>query len=246
MRLTLPLPLAILLAGALTAQAPAEPRYRIGLGLGGGNFDYSTDDSPLDGDADAALVRLQFEGIGRKRMGGGVRIEHYNIDSDIFDDAGVLGTDAWQAHTFGHFTYRMESHRFAMPMRAGLVFDGLMFEEPNGAETSFFTVGPYFELAPEVTLVQAKTTQWSLYGEFGTGFGGTSIEVDGIGEDFWSFTTFAGVELGTRLTLGPIELGLGFLSRWRWMDESDPENGFVVFGNDSDFQGVLFTCTVVF
>ena len=64
--------------------------------------------------------------------------------------------------------------------------------------------------------------------------------------DYSSVTWFAGLELGTRLLLGPIELGLSYVGRWQSMDESDPEGGFVVLPYDSNFQGLLFGFAVVF
>jgi hypothetical protein len=48
------------------------------------------------------------------------------------------------------------------------------------------------------------------------------------------------------LRLGPVELGIGVVGRWRSMDESDVENGLVVLGYDSEFRGLLVSGGVVF
>jgi len=237
------------LAAVLPAQSgrePADPRWRIGIGLAGGNFDVETEGAGLDGDADAGLFRLQFEGTTARGIGGGARIESVGVDDDLFDAAGAPGVETSQGTLFGHFTYRVQAHRFAMPLRVGLLLDSLVFEEQNGTETTFGSVGPYFEIAPEVVIARGENVAWSLYGEFGFGFAATAIDIDGDSNDYRSVSGYAGVELGTRLTVGPIELGLAFLGRFRSMDESDPENGLVVRGNDSDFRGGMFTCAVIF
>lgn len=244
--------LAALLLPLLMNCLPAQeresgaPRWRIGFGLAGGNFDVETDRSGLDGDTDAGLFRLHFEGTSARGIGGGARFEGIGVDDDLFDRVGAPGTEARQSSLFGHFTYRVESHRFAMPLRVGLLLDGLTFEEQNGNETLFASLGPYLEVAPEVVLVRGRKVAWSLYGEFGFGIAATAIDIDGDSNDYRSATGYAGIEFGTRLHAGPVELGLAFLGRYRSMDESDPENGLVVLGNDTAFRGVVFTCSFLF
>ena len=234
------------LASSLLAQE-REPRFRIGLGLAGGDFDYETEGSNLDGETDAGFFRLQFEGTSSRGIGGGLRFESLVTDDDLFDAAGFAASEAHNGTVFGHFTYRLEAHRFAMPIRVGLLLNGLTLEETgSGYETTFGSVGPYFEVAPEVTLVRRGSTRWSLFAEVGVGVGGTAIEVAGDSRDYESATSFAGVELGTRLLLGPIELGLSYVGRWQALDESDPENGFVVLPNEVDFQGLMISFAVVF
>lgn len=246
MRPTLPVVL-LSLATTLAAQEQKEARFRIGLGLGGGDFDYETDGSNLDDKTSAGLFRLLFEGTSRQGIGGGIRLESSVSDDDMFVSSGFPRTEASNGSMFAHFTYRLDTHRFAMPMRAGFLLNDLtLAEQATDNEINFFSFGPYFELAPEVVLVRGGSTQWSLFGEFGFGFGGTAIDIDGDSRDYNSVTTFGGIELGTRVLLGPIELGLSWVGRWQSMDESDPEGGQVVLPYDANFQGGLISFAVVF
>lgn len=246
MRAALPAVLLSLTA-SLAAQEPGEPRFRIGLGLGSGAFDYDTERSNLDDRTDAGMFRLLFEGTSKKGIGGGIRLDSFVSDDDMFVGAGFPATEATGVSVFSHFTYRVQSHRFAMPLRAGLLLDQLTLDEvASDTELTFTSFGPYFEIAPEIVLARGGKTQWSLFGEFGIGFGGTDIDLGDNEPEYDSFTSFSGLELGTRLQLGPIELGLSYVARWKWMDESDPEGGLVVLAYDADFQGVLLGVAVVF
>lgn len=250
MRSAIPLALSLTaasFAGSLAAQEEREPRFRIGLGLAGGSFDYETDGSGLDGDADAGMFRLSFEATTAKGLGGGLRLESVGTDDDLFTGTGFASAEAANGTLFGHFTYRIEAHRFAMPLRIGLLLNGLtLTENTTDDEVTFASVGPYFEIAPEVVLVRGGKTQWSLFGEVGVGVAGTAIDIEGDSRDFESTSSFAGLELGTRLLLGPIELGLSYVGRWQSMDESDPEGVDVVLGYDAEFQGGMFSIAVVF
>ncbi len=246
MRILLPT-LLLGLAAPLVAQEPESPRFRIAAGLAGGWFDYDTDGSNLDGDTDAGFFRLQFEGTSKSGFGGGLRLESYASDDDLFVDQGFTASEASNGTLFAHFTYRFEQHRFAMPVRIGLMLNGLTLEEQTtGAESTFGSAGPYFELAPEITVARRGAVRWSFYGEFGVGVGGTRAEFDGDTNNYDSATAFLGLELGTRLQLSAFEIGIAYLGRWQSMDESDPENGLVALGYDAQFQGLLITLGVVF
>jgi hypothetical protein len=241
------LPIVLLLASPLLAQDREDPRFRIALGLSGGRFEFDSDGSALADRTSAGLFRLQFEGTSRAGIGGGVRLESIASDDDLFAGSAFATSEATNSTLFGHFTWRIEEHRFAMPLRIGLLANGLVLtENTSDAESTYSSIGPYFEIAPEVTLARSGRTAWSLYGEFGFGAAATIAEFDGDNRDYESSTGYAGVELGTRLTLGKIELGLAYVGRWQSMDESDPEGGNVAFGYDSEYQGALFTFGIVF
>lgn len=234
-------------AGTLAAQDRPEPRFHVGLGLAAGSFDFKTDGSGLDGDADAGMFRLSFEATTAKGIGGGLRLESVGTDDDLFTGTGFAPSEAANGTLFGHFTYRVEAHRFAMPLRVGLLLNGLtLTENATDDEVTYASIGPYFEVAPEVVLVRGGKTQWSVFGEVGVGVAGTAIDVEGDSRDFESTTSFASLELGTRVLIGPIELGLSYVGRWQSMDESDPEGGTVVLGYDAEFQGGMFSFAVVF
>jgi hypothetical protein len=238
---------ATTLLAPLAAQDREEPRFRIGLALSGGRFDFDTEGNNLDDDQSAGMFRLQFEGTSSRGFGGGVRLESMVSDDDMFVGNGFAATEASNGSLFGHFTYRFESHRFAMPIRAGLLLNGLVLDEvASSDEVTYGSLGPYFEIAPEITLARSGKTAWSLYGELGFGGGFTSIDVEGDSNDYESSTGFFGLELGTRLLIHKIELGLAFVGRWQSMDESDPENNLVVRGYDAEYTGLLFSFGVVF
>ncbi|MBL8754757.1 MAG: hypothetical protein JNK15_15745 [Planctomycetes bacterium] len=239
--------LATTLLAPLAAQEREEPRFRIGFALSGGEFDFDSDGSNLDDNQSAAMFRLQFEGTSRHGFGGGVRLESLATDDDFFVGNGFAATEVGNGSLFGHFTYRLETHRFAMPIRAGLLLNGLVLDEVgSNDEVTYGSFGPYFEIAPEVVLAKRGKTAWSLYGELGFGGGYTAIDVEGDPNEYESSTGFFGLELGTRLLLNKIELGLAYVGRWQAMDESDPEGSQVVLGYDADYNGLLFSFAVVF
>ena len=156
-------------------------------------------------------------------------------------------TEARRANLYFHFTYRAEVRNFAMPVRIGLMLDGYELEENvSNDDITYGSIGPYLELAPEFSLIRERHFSWSLYGEAGIGVAGTGIDIEGDPEDYSSATAFFGLEAGTRIRMGPVELGVGFIGRWTNMDESDEENGLVVLGHDTEFVGLLVSGGVVF
>ena len=243
----LPTLFAASLLAPLVAQDRDEPRFRIGVGLSGGSFDFETEGSNLEDSESAGMFRLQFEGTSSRGFGGGLRLESLATDDDFFVDAGFAATEVGNGSLFGHFTSRVEAHRFAMPIRAGLLLNGLVLDEvSSNDEVTYGSFGPYFEIAPEVVLARSGKTQWSLYGEVGFGGGVTFIDIEGDANEYESSTGFFGLEFGTRLLLNKIELGLAVVSRWQSMDESEPEGSQVVRAYDADYHGLMFTFGVVF
>ena len=245
---------ALLLASSIAAQegtGEREPeRFRVGLGFAAGRFGFDVDGSGLDDSADAGLFRLNFEAVGRKGIGGGVRFESIVTDDDLFEGTGFVPAEAFNGTVFGHFTYRFAQHRFSMPMRAGLLANGLVLDQrfsvgAGDGDVDYLSFGPYFEIAPEVELAHARNFRWSLYGEFGFGFGGTEIDVDGDPREYESITVFSALEAGTRFRFGVVELGVAYVGRFQSMDESDPEffagSAQIAFGYDADFNGLLVT-----
>ncbi|MBX3463932.1 MAG: hypothetical protein KF830_12240 [Planctomycetes bacterium] len=245
--------LLVLVTGAVAAapllgqDMPFIPNFRVELGASAGRLEHRTDSSPLDGKTDAAMFRVQFEGVSRHGFGGGVQFEAIGTDDDLFADAGFNAGQITSSTLFLHFTYRLWAKRFSMPARIGVRFNGYELEDRVLREDiTYGTIGPYLEIAPEFRFVDRRSFSWSLYGQFGAGFGFTGIDVDNDSNDYVATTVSLGGEVGTRLRAGPVEFSLGFITRWQSMDDSDPENGLIVLGYDSVYYGGLFSCSVVF
>lgn len=252
-RLLLPLLLA---TAPLFAQERTRPYLHAQLGLAAGRFSFDSDTSGFDDHKAAALFGIEAEATSRKGIGGGMRFEGTAIDNGDDDDDGLfrdpnvandLGFDARNATLFGHFTFRVEQHRFAMPVRVGLLFNGLTLEDNfTGDQTTYASLGPCFEVEPEVTLVHNGRFRLALYGQFGVGVCATSIDLDTDSRDYDSTTAFVNVEAGVRFRYAFGELGLAYIGRFQSMDRSDIEAGNFVPGYDADFQGVMFTFGVRF
>lgn len=240
---------AALGAALLTLAAPVAvaqsalhaPQYRFELGLGAGNGEHTTDGSNLDGRTDAGFFRFAFEGVGASGLGGGVRLEGWSTDDDLFD----VPAEATSSSVFAHFTWRYGDRQYALPIRFGLLLNGYEIGDGNANdEVTSATLGLFGELAPEIVLTGDDQVVWTAFGVASLGFGGTGIEVDGLGDDFVSTTTFLGLELGTRVRFENFDVGLSLAYRLQAMDESDEENGFTVLGYDAEFFGVLLSLGV--
>ncbi|MBL9077816.1 MAG: hypothetical protein JNL08_09945 [Planctomycetes bacterium] len=244
------LPLLAALALSVPSFAQEETfasRFRVQLGFGGGEFEHRTDGSNLDDDTDAALLRFHFEGTTRRGFGGGVRFEGLASDDDLFEDAGFNSSEARLSSFLLHLTWRAQARRFSMPVRFGLWFNGYLLEDQVlDEDVSYGTLGPWLEVAPEFRLVDSRKFSWSLFAELGAGIGVTGIDVENDANDYVSTTSAVALDVGTRLRGGPFELGLAFVNRWQSMDESDEEDGLVVLGYDTEFHGLLITCSAVF
>ena len=251
--LTMRLLAACVSAAPLWAQDNAAnhaqlPHFRFDLSLGGGRLEHHTEQSLLDGEADAGFFRFAFEGIGDGgTIGGGVRLEGWASEDDLFTDAGFVATEATSASLFGHVTFRVETKRFVMPCRIGLLLHGYEYEEvATGIGASFGSFGPMIEVEPEFLLVRDGTFIWSLYGQVGFGILGTSIDIDTVGDDFESTSFTYGLELGTRIYAGHFVGGLGLVVRGQEVDQSDVKNGNFALGMDNSFAGLLFSVGLVF
>jgi hypothetical protein len=250
----LPALLGVLVADAALAQEEAkerfDPRIRIHFGYAAGEYSFEEIGSNADDETDADLFRFHVEGLTDRGIGGGIRTEFLISEGDLFRDAGFLDTEARQSNFFGHFTYHVASHRFSMPVRAGFLVDFLTLEEEiTENEIDYLTFGGRVEFAPEVMLVRSRDFGLSMYGEFGMGFGFTTIEVNdftGDDEEFEAGTFFLGLEAGMRMRFGRATLGAAYLGRWQSMDESEEEDGVFVLGYDADFHGLLLNFGITF
>ncbi|MFN3244158.1 MAG: hypothetical protein ACE37K_21815 [Planctomycetota bacterium] len=240
----LALPL-LLLTTPLVAQ---RPLFRGGIGISFGTYTFESDLAGFDDDATAGLFQAEFEVTTRRGFGGGIRYEAFATDDDesLFRDPGNpfdRGTQATSGTFLGHFTYRIQQHRFEMPVRVGVLLNGLVLDDQGSVnpETTYASIGPFFEVEPELTLVRAGAVRWTIYGQFGFGVAGTAIDVDGDFRDYESDSGFLNVEAGTRVAFGPAEFGLAFIGRYQSMDRSDIESGQFVYGFDAGYEGLLLT-----
>ena len=241
----------LLLATApLTAQ---DPLFRGSLGISGGSYRFDSDLPGFNERADTGLFQVEFEAAAANGYGGGFRFESFTSDDDdgLFRIAGDpldRGTRASGSTFQAHFTYLIRQHRFEMPLRAGLMLNGLVLEDQGAPdpETSYGSFGPFAEIEPEITLSHHGATTWSAYGLFGFGVTGTEIEVDGDPRDYRSDSGFVSVEVGTRLTFGYAEIGIALFGRYQSMDPSSIEDGQFLYGFDGGYEGVLLTAGVRF
>lgn len=218
------------------------PRFIAELSVGLGELDHTTDGSDLDGDTDAGSFRLDFEGFARGGIGGGLRIDSFRSDDDLFVENDFNATTATTTSFFPHFTYRLEQDAFALPLRIGLLVQAHELEE-NATDdtTTFVSAGPMFEVAPEFFLVRDGDFAFSLRATLALGIGGTWIDIDNDPEDYSSATLFYGAEFGPRIYFGMFDCAFTALVRGHVMDESDVEDGNYVLGYDSSFAGLMLT-----
>lgn len=244
----IPLLAVLALACPIAAQdGPLLPNFRVELSLGGGSAEHHTDGSNLDGDTDATFFQFQFEGFSASGLGGGIRIERWQSDDDLFEDVGVADAESTTSSLFGHVSFLVADRKFRMPIRLGLLLHGHeLSDTTTDDDVTFTSGGPQFELAPEIFLTDARDVKWSLYSEIGLAVTATTVEVDGDSNEYDSSSWMYGFELGTRVYFRNFELGLAYASRGQTMDESDPEDDTVIFGYDASFDGLLFTIGAVF
>ena len=224
-----------------------RPRFEVQFALAGGQFEHHTEGSNLRDDSDGGLFRFRFEGLTSKNVGGGFRFEAIGSDDDLFVEQGFAASEARSWTGYGHFTYRVEMGRFQMPARIGILYNYYKLSEVvSDVDITYSSVGPYFELAPEIFVFDRRNFAWSFYGEFGGGFAVTWIDIANNPDHFYSSTLMTGFEAGTQFRAGPVQFGFAFCGRWQWMAESETENGFVVLGYDSEFTGFLISGSAVF
>lgn len=242
------LALAVFLLSASVVAQGTRPHFRGSFGVAGGNYHFDSDLAGFDDEVDAGLLQARVEYTGRKHIGGGIRFEQFGTDRDegLFRDPTNFfdrGTQARSSTLLAHGTFLFQQHRFTMPVRIGLLVNRFVLDDHSATnpETTYLSLGPFFEVEPELVLLRRGKLEWSVYGQFGFGVGGTSIEVDGDPRDYDSSTGFAMVEAGTRLRIGKALLGIAFIGRYQSMDRSEFEGNSFIFGYDSEFEGVLFT-----
>lgn len=232
----------LLLSAALTAQTRVERPFAVDLTLGGGSFEHHTDGNALDGSTSAGFFQLELEGVSRWGVGAGLRLEGISSNDGLFDHAIAPRSEASASELFVHGTYVYENRHVDVPFRLGLLLHGYELDTPAVPDTlTASTLAFRLEVEPEVTIVDERWGRWAIYGLLGFGFGGTALDSDASSGEWSSDSRFFGAELGTRIDLGVVEVGVAWLHRQHEMDESDVDQGTTIRGFETAFSGIAIT-----
>ncbi|MCA8977887.1 MAG: hypothetical protein KDC98_24385 [Planctomycetes bacterium] len=240
--------LCVLLAAATLAAQDGYPRkYRLDFSAARGTTRHDTGASLLDGDTDGDLLRLRFEGIGRMGLGGGLRVETWRSDDELFVGTGFPAQESSARALYGHFSYRVGSGRFLMPVRLGAMLHRYELENVATSATSL-QVDTYctrFEVEPEFVFSRGARVEVSAYAGLGIGAGLSTAE-DATGSKFDTVSTFWFAEVGARARYEFAELGLAFVTHGMSMTDSDllDDPGLENFG--AGFAGLMLTAAIVF
>lgn len=232
----------VLLSAALVAQTRVDRPFAVDLTLGGGRFEHHTDGNSLDGSTAAGFFQLELEGVSRHGVGAGLRLEGIGSNDGLFDDAVAPRSEASASELFVHGTYVFENRHVDVPFRFGLLLHGYELDTPAVPDTlTASTLAFRLETEPEVTVVDERWGRWAIYGLLGFGFGGTALDSDAVTGEWTSDSAFFGAELGTRIDLGVVEVGVAWIHRQHEMDESDVDSGTSILGFETAFSGLAIT-----
>ncbi|MCR9245953.1 MAG: hypothetical protein NXI31_13045 [bacterium] len=243
--------LALLTLSAVSVDLTAQrvhPLFRLEVGGGFGSAFHETESSAVDGDTGGGIARVRFEGVGRHGFGGGIRLEGWGSDDDLFVDEGFAAEESRAGAIFGHFTYRFERGRFRMPARIGIMVHNY---ELSNVATGMTTLevdsfASRFEVAPEFVFHRNGPLMFSGYAELGIAGGYSLVDVPSLNNDFDSSSVFWFAEIGARARFAMFEFGTAFVTHGMVMAESDTENGNFVNSFGAGFTGVIFTGALVF
>lgn len=243
---TLPVPQG---SPGVAAAAPWAGYARLDFGFGFGRFEHDTKGAPqLSDSTDGSYVRLGFELVGDSGFGGGLRLDGYVSDDDLFVDTLGARGEASFGQLFLHGTAHTAHGRFELPLRFGLFLGGYSLEDVGtNATVDWASFGFRIELEPDLALVQSDGMRWSLYGTLGAQIGDVEVSTDPrtIGSADSDMTGFD-LSIGTRWRFKNIDFGLSFLwSRLRY-DDSDAVGGFYYRGFAAEFTGLLVTSGIRF
>jgi len=179
--------------------------------------------------AGAVLGRVEFEAA--RRYGGGLRFEFLRTDDEL-----TFGDEALNYDLFGYFVWKLHRDRFYLPVRAGVMVNGLDrgdvgnddFPLPGDVQT--ITVGPRIEVAPEWTLVKRARERFGLFVEGSAGYGVTYIdsELPTLEDEFRSEAFVGGVRAGLRYEIRKITIGASYMFRYTQVATSREED--FIFG----------------
>ncbi len=213
-----------------------EPHFHASARLGAGNSDVETiAGASLTGETNAGLVGVEFEGM-RESLGGGLRVDAYATDDELFADT-LPGSDSSAAavELFPHLSVRTGGDAFRMPIRLGPVAQ-THTQEIDGISLDYFGLGGQVEIEPEVHVFGDDKQLLSIYGRLQAGITAAEVDGDAIASRSTD-ATLLGAEIGVRYRFGSLLLGVGYLHRSTTYDESDVVNGTVVGETEFRFDG---------
>jgi hypothetical protein len=231
-----------LLSLPLTAQIPALNVHG-SIGVAGGNYRLDGNQAGFNDSTSCDLIQTELEITNAAGIGGGVRYEFYASDRDdrLFQDLSSptdQGTRATSQSLLTHFSYRMQQHRFSLPIRAGLQFHWLDLDDAQDPllDSNFGSLGPYVEIEPELTLHKTGAVEWRAYSQLGLGISATATGSDGAASSGYFM-----LEAGTKLHVGAAEFGVAFIGRYHSMNRSDYIDDIFDNGYEDHFQGLLIS-----
>lgn len=223
-----------------------DPIFSAHLTLGGGRLDYDTDGSPFDDDDSAAFFRFRAEGLAEREFGFGISHEYTVGNDELLAAPGFDQGFRLQQHDTFIYLYAQERFPddFRFPIRFGPYFNYLSLEDENSSdEIEWFSLGARVSIEPEFILARDDQFELSLYGDLSLGVHGTLIDSDTsvVNDEFESNGATLGIEAGLRYRFGTFSMGLAYLQRSTFFDESDAERGVFVRESEDVFRGVVLS-----
>ena len=219
------------------------------LSLGAGSYEVEIKDQAKDS-APAGLFELAFESVPETQLGGGIRARGIASKDDLDEDPldGIPGTtEARDGEWFLHATYDGGSGHKRAPLRLGLSIRNFELEDSDaGATTSWSSLGPRFEFAPQLQLNTSKDIAVCATGLLGLGYGITSIDGSNPSGDWDTHGVFVDAGAGLRCVFNQAYVDLGYRYLSSRYAESDVSGGLFVREIDAAFSGFVFTLGFTF
>jgi len=214
---------------------------RIYAALGRGDLEHDIQSSLRD-ETGAGQFRTGFEYWGKKRLGGGVRMELLRSQGDLFGDSRATDFEL-----FVHGVGILGDSRAEVPLRLGLALRQYELEDnATGESLKWSSFGPRVEVEPDIALIRNDRVRWSIYGRLSTFAGLTVIETDPASDE-WNSSVFGlDAGIGTRLQFAKYLVDVGYLYRSHDAAESDVMNFTVIRAFDAEYSGLLISFGVVF
>lgn len=216
-------------------------RGRFALRVAPGNLDVDVGSGTnLKGDTSAVGGGLEFEMVSSSGFGGGVQVDLWSSDSDLFRrQLPALQTSATGYRVMPHATLGPRWDRGRLPFRVGpeVVVNSTEFSGASRASVDWVGVGGHLQFEPEIDFFRGDGAALSIYGRLGGGIG-VSVASSSLNSNDYTTTYSSYVaEGGLRLQLAAFLIAGGYMARGVSYDESDPVGSSFVEATDFVFQG---------